>query len=100
MGNADVIKEVLAKFTKPYVAVGETYHDEEAYDNLLTICCIHDYCYELIRDNAELRGYEYSIDKARKKAIKHIRESIAEMKELLDDLTAESEDSDDKGDNS
>lgn len=91
MENADVIKEVLVKFTEPHLAVGETYHDEKAYDNLLTICFIHDYCYDLIRENAELRGYENSIYKAREKAIKHISESIDCMKELLDYLTAESE---------
>ena len=91
MSNADVIREVLLKFTEPHIAIGETNHDKEAYNNLLTICRIHDYCYDLIRENAELKGNEYSIVKAREKAIKHISESIVYMRDLMDDLKAESE---------
>ena len=90
MSNTDVILEVLLKFTEPCLAVGETNHDEKAYNNLLAICYIHDYCYDLIRENAELKGNEYSIVKARERAIKHISESIACMQYLLDDLKAES----------
>lgn len=63
--SAYVITEVLSKFTEPHLAIGETNHDERAYNNLLTICYIHDYCYDLIRENAELKGNEYSIVKAR-----------------------------------
>lgn len=91
MSNADVIIEVLLKFTEPWLAIGETYHDEEAYNNLLEICYIHDYCYDLIRENAELKGNESSVVKARERAIRHISESIDCMRELLDDLKAESE---------
>lgn len=91
MSNPDVIIEVLLRFTEPYLAVGETNHDEKAYNNLLAICYIHDYCYDLIRENAELKGNEYSITKARERAIKHISESIAYMQDLLDDLKTESE---------
>ena len=91
MGNTDVIIEVLLKFTEPYLAISETNHDEKAYNNLLKICYIHDYCYDLIRENAELKGNEYSVVKAREKAIRHISESIVCMKDLLDDLKAESE---------
>ena len=91
MNNADVIIEVLLRFTEPYLAIGETNHDEKAYNNLLEICYIHDYCYDLIRENAELKGGEYSIIKARKKAIRHISESINCMRDLLDELKAESE---------
>ena len=91
MGNTDVIIEVLLKFTEPYLAIGETNHDEKAYNNLLKICYIHDYCYDLIRENAELKGNEYSVVKAREKAIRHISESIVCMRDLLDDLKAESE---------
>ena len=86
MSNTDVIIEVLLKFTEPYLAIGETNHDERAYNNLLKICYIHDYCYDLIRENAELKGNEYSIVKAREKAIRHLSESIDCMKDLLDDL--------------
>ncbi len=91
MGNTDVIIEVLLKFTEPYLAIGETNHDEKAYNNLLKICYIHDYCYDLIRENAELKGNEYSVVKAREKAIRHISESIVCMRDLLDDLKEESE---------
>lgn len=91
MSNTDVIIEVLLKFTEPYLAIGETNHDKEAYNNLLAICDIHDYCYDLIRENAELKGNEYSIVKAREIAIRHISESIVYMKDLLDDLMLESE---------
>jgi len=91
MSNTDVIIEVLLRFTEPYLAIGETNHDKKAYNNLLAICCIHDYCYDLIRENAELKGNEYSIVEAREKAIRHISESIVCMRELLDDLRAESE---------
>lgn len=89
MSNTDVIIEVLLKFTEPYLATGETNHDNKAYKNLLAICYIHDYCYDLIRENAELQGNEYSIVRARERAIKHISGSIDCMKDLLDDLTAE-----------
>ena len=92
MSNTDVIIEVLSKFTEPYIATGETNHDKKAYNNLLAICRIHDYCYDLIRENAELKGNEYSIVEAREKAIKHLSESIVYMRDLLDDLKAESED--------
>ena len=92
MSNTDVIIEVLLRFTEPYLAVGETNHDKKAYNNLLAICHIENYCYDLIRENAELKGNEYSIVKARERAIKHISESIDCMKDLLDDLTAEGSD--------
>lgn len=91
MSDTDVIIEVLLKFTEPYCAIGETNHDNKAYDNLLNICFVHDYCYDLIRENAELKGNEYSVVKARERAIKHISESIACMTDLLDDLRTESE---------
>lgn len=86
MNITDVIIEVLLRFTEPYVAIGETNHDEKAYNNLLAICDIHDYCYDLIRENAELKVNEYSVVKAREKAIRHISESMESMKELLDNL--------------
>jgi len=91
MSNADIIIEVLLRFTEPYLAIGETNHDERAYNNLLAICYIHDYCYDLIRENAELKGNEYSIVKAREKAIRHFSESIVCMRDLLNDLKVESE---------
>lgn len=91
MSNTDVITEVLLQFTEPYLSIGETNHDKKAYNNLLAICYIHDYCYDLIRENAELKGDEYSIVQAREKAIRHISESIDCMKDLLDDLRTESE---------
>lgn len=91
MSGTDVIIEVLLRFTEPYRAIGETNHDEKAYNNLLNICYIHDYCCDLIRENAELKGSEYSVVKARERAIKHISESIECMKDFLDVLRAESE---------
>ena len=91
MTNTDVIIEVLLRFTEPYLAIGETNHDKLAYNNLLAICYIHDYCYDLIRENAELKGNEYSIVEAREKAIRHLSESIVCMRDLLDDLRVESE---------
>lgn len=91
MSNTDVIIEVLLKFTEPYVAIGETRHDEKAYNNLIAICYIYDYCYDLIRENAELKGNECSIAKAREKAIRCLSEHMACTQELLDDLKAESE---------
>lgn len=90
MGNTDVIIEVLLRFTEPYCAIGETNHDNKAYNNLSEICYIHDYCYDLIRENAELKGNEYSVVRAREKAIKHINESIDCMKDFLDYLREES----------
>lgn len=92
MSNTDVIIEVLLKFTEPYLAIGETNHDNKAYNNLLAICHIEDYCYDLIRENAELKGNEYSIVRARERAIKHISESIECMRDLLDYLMAEGRD--------
>lgn len=91
MSNKDVIEEILLKFTEPRLAIGETSHDDKAYNNLKTICFIHDYCYDLIRENAELKGNEYSVKRAREKAIKHISDSIECMLDLLDDLKKESE---------
>lgn len=91
MSNTNVIIEVLLRFTEPYLAIGETYHDEKAYNNLLAICDIHDYCYDLIRENVELKGNEYSVVKAKERAIRHISESIDCMQWLLDNLQAESE---------
>ena len=46
----------------------------------------------LNKRNAELKGNEYSIVKAREKAIRHLGESIVSMRDLLDDLRAESGD--------
>lgn len=89
MSSTDTIIEVLLKFTDPYLAIGETNHDKKAYINLLEICFIHDYCYNLIKENAELKGNEYSIVQAREKAIRHLSESMCCMKELLDDLMEE-----------
>lgn len=92
MSKEDIVIEVLLRFVEPYLAIGETNHDNKAYNNLSAICYIHDYCYDLIRENAELKGDEYSVVQAREKAISHLSESIGCMKELLDDLMAESED--------
>ena len=89
MSKADVIIEVLLNFTAPYLAIGETNHDKKAYQNLLNICYIHDYCYDLIRENAELKGNEFSISDARARAIKHIKESIESMTDFLKDLEGE-----------
>jgi hypothetical protein len=50
---------------------------------------VYDYCYDLIRDNAELKGNEYSIERARKYAIKHLKESIETMTDLLECLESE-----------
>ena len=91
MGSTDVIIEVLLKFAEPYLAIGETNHDKKVYSNLLLICRVHDYCYDLIRENAELKGNEASIVKARDKAIRYLSDSIDCMEELLDDLMTESE---------
>ena len=89
MSNADVIIEVLLKFIGPYLAIGETNHDNEAYNNLSEVCYIHNYCYDLIRENAELKGNEYSVVRAREKAIKHIKESIEYMTDFLECLESE-----------
>ena len=86
MNDTDVIIEVLLRFTEPYLSIGETNYDNKAYENLKTICYLHDYCYDLIRENAELKGNEYSIVKAREKAIEHISESIVCMRDLLDEV--------------
>lgn len=91
MGKSDVIEEVLLQFTSPYLAIGETNHDDRAYSNLEVICQIHDYCYDLIRENAELKGNEYPIVKARQKAIMHISESIEYMLDLIYELRGWSE---------
>lgn len=91
MGNEDVIEEVLLKFTEPYLAKGETRHDEIAYSNLEVVCQIHDYCYDLIRENAELKGNEYSVKRAREKAIQHISDSIEYMMDLMEELKGWSE---------
>lgn len=91
MSDTDVIIEVLLKFTEPYLAIGETNYDERAYNNLIKICNIHEFCYDSIRMNAELKGNEYSIVKSREEAIRYISKSIDCMKDLLDDLRAKSE---------
>jgi hypothetical protein len=90
MNDTDIIVEVITKFTEPCVAIGETNYDERAYNNLVKICDIHQECFGLIRANAELEGNEYSIVKAREEAIRYISKSIDCMKDLLDDLRAES----------
>ena len=91
MGDTDVIIEVLLRFTEPYLAIGETNYDNKAYENLKIICYLHDYLLDIIRENAELKGSEYSIVRAREKAIEHISESIDCMRYLLDELKSESE---------
>lgn len=92
MSKIDVIEEVLLKFTEPYLAIGETNHDKKAFENLIAICHIHDYCYQLIRENAELKGNEYSIVKSRDIAIRHLSESTVSMRDFLNVLRAERSD--------
>lgn len=86
MGKVDVVIEVMLEFLSPTTSIGSTEFDDKTYKNLKDICYIHDYCYDLIRENAELKGNEYSIERARKYAIKHLRESIEAMTDLLKDL--------------
>ena len=74
------------EFITPTTAIGSTEYDDKAYKNLQGICEIHDYCYDLIKDNAELKGNEYSIERSRKFAIEHIKECIEYMTDLLNDL--------------
>lgn len=82
----DIVIEVLLQFLSPTTAVGSTEYDKKAYRNLQDICDIHDYCYDLIRENAELKGSEYSIEQSREYAINHLKESIENMTDLLKEL--------------
>ena len=82
----DIVIEILLQFLSPTTAVGSTEYDKKAYRNLQDICDIHDYCYDLIRENAELKGSEYSIEQSRKYAINHLKESIENMTDLLKEL--------------
>jgi hypothetical protein len=86
MGRRDVVIEVLLQFLSPTTAIGSTEYDDKAYRNLQDICDIHDYCYDLIRENAELKGSEFSVERSREYAIKHLKESIEIMTDLLKDL--------------
>lgn len=86
MSKTDVVIEVLLEFLSPATAIGSTEHDNKAYDNLKSLCYIHDYCYDLIKDNAELKGNEYSVERSREYAIKHLKFSIETMTDLLKDL--------------
>ena len=89
MSRKDVVIEVLLQFLSPTTAIGSTEYDDKAYINLKDICDIHDYCYDLIKDNVELKGNEYSIERSRKYAIMHLRESIESMTDLLNELEVE-----------
>ena len=86
MSKPDIVIEVLLNFLSPATAIGSTEYDNKAYRNLKDICYVHDYCYDLIRENAELKGYEYSVKRSREYAIKHLKESIENMTDLLKDL--------------
>lgn len=91
MGKTDVVIEVLLNFLSPSKSIGSTEYDDKAYRNLQDICYVHDYCYDLIRENAELQGYEYSVKRSREYAIKHLKESIETMTDLLKDLEGSEE---------
>ena len=91
MNKKVVVIEVLLEFFTPTCSIGSTEYDEKAYKNLQGICDVYDYCYDLIKDNAELKGNEYSIERAREYAIKHLRESIETMTDLLNELEGEHE---------
>ena len=86
MRKVDVVEEVLLEFMSPTTAIGSTEHDNKAYKNLQDICDIHDYCYDLIKDNAELKGNEYSVERSREYAISYLKGSIAIMTDLINDL--------------
>lgn len=86
MSKTDVVIEVLLEFLTPATAIGSTEYDDKAYKNLQDICYVHDYCYDLIRENAELKGCEASVQRSREYAIKHLKESIEIMTDLLKDL--------------
>lgn len=85
----DIVIEVLLQFLSPTNAIGDTEYDKKAYRNLKNICDIHDYCYDLIRENAELKGNEYSIEQSREYAISHLKTSIENMTDLLKELEGE-----------
>lgn len=91
MRKTDVVIEVLLEFLSPTTAIGSTEYDDKAYRNLQNICYVHDYCYDLIKDNAELQGNEYSVKRSREYAIKHLKESIENMTDLLKDLEGSEE---------
>lgn len=86
MSKTDVVIEVMLNFLSPATAIGSTEYDDKAYRNLQDICYVHDYCYDLIKDNAELKENEYSVKRSREYAIKHLKESIETMTDLLKDL--------------
>ena len=67
-------------------AIGSTEYDDKAYKNLQNICDIHDYCYDLIKDNAELKGDEYSVTRSREYAIAHLKEAVEIMNDLINDI--------------
>lgn len=85
----DIVIEILLQFLSPTTAIGSTEHDKKAYRNLQDICEIHDYCYDLIRENAELKGSEFSVERSREYAIKHLKDSIESMTDLLNELEVE-----------
>lgn len=91
MSKDEVVIEVLLEFLSPTCSIGSSEYDEKAYKNLQSICEVYDYCYDLIRDNAELKGKEYSIERARNYAIKHLKESVEIMTELLEELEKDNE---------
>lgn len=91
MSKTDVVKEVLLEFLSPATAIGSTEYDDKAYKNLQNICDIHDYCYDLIKDNAELKGHKYSVERSREYAIKYLKYQIELMTDLLKDLGGEKE---------
>lgn len=86
MNKSDVVIEVLLEFMSPTTAIGSTEYDDKAYKNLRDICYIQDYCYDLIRENAELKGNEYSVKRSREYAIAHLKESVEFMDDLLKEV--------------
>lgn len=83
MNRTDIVIEVLLEFLSPTTAIGSTEYDNKAYKNLQDLCYIHDYCYDLIKENVELCGNEYSVKRSRDYAITHLEESIETMTDLL-----------------
>ena len=89
MDKKDVVIEVLLQFLTPFTAVGRTEIDNNAYVNLQKLCYIHYYCYELIKENAELKGDEPTVDRSRFYAIEHLKSCIDEMTTLVNKLEVE-----------
>lgn len=81
------ITKILEKLMGDIMPIGDTYHDDVAYDNLLTHIEVTTWCLERIYDVCKyIDRPEFSMNRSGKEAIKYLSKLNTDISELCSEM--------------